>query len=129
MTEKDIRWIQRFHNFKKALGQLAEAVELAGQRDLSKLEKQGVIQAFEFTHELAWNTLKDFLESRGAQKERLRDVVSEIALGIYHQAKTDHATTVFQRRINAVDRQIDQLVYELYGLTEEEIGMVEGSAK
>lgn len=37
------------------------------QGDLSKLEEQGVIQVFEFTHELAWNTLKDFLESRGAQ--------------------------------------------------------------
>jgi nucleotidyltransferase substrate binding protein (TIGR01987 family) len=33
---------------------------------LSELERQGLIQAFEFTHELAWNTLKDFLESRGA---------------------------------------------------------------
>ncbi len=67
MTAKDIRWLQRFHNFSKALSQLAEAVELAGQRDLSKLEEQGMIQAFEFTHELAWNTLKDFLESRGVQ--------------------------------------------------------------
>ena len=42
-------------------------MELAGQRPLSKLEEQGLIQAFEFTHELAWNTLKDFLESRGVQ--------------------------------------------------------------
>jgi nucleotidyltransferase substrate binding protein (TIGR01987 family) len=67
MTTKDIRWIQRFHNFTKALSRLSEAVELAGQRDLSKLEEQGMIQAFEFTHELAWNTLKDFLESRGVQ--------------------------------------------------------------
>jgi nucleotidyltransferase substrate binding protein (TIGR01987 family) len=67
MTNLDIRWQQRFHNFSKALSQLAEAVELAGQRELSKLEEQGMIQAFEFTHEMAWNTLKDFLESRGAQ--------------------------------------------------------------
>jgi nucleotidyltransferase substrate binding protein (TIGR01987 family) len=67
MSAQDIRWIQRFHNFSKALSQLAEAVDLAGQRELSKLEKQGMIQAFEFTHELAWNTLKDFLENRGAQ--------------------------------------------------------------
>src|SRR3990172_5945884 len=67
MTAKDIRWIQRFHNFSKALSQLAEAVELARQRELSKLEKQGMIQAFEFTHELAWNTLKDFLEDRGVR--------------------------------------------------------------
>src|SRR5450432_256500 len=49
----------------KAFGQLTQAVTLAGERGLSDLERQGLIQAFEFTHELAWNTLKDFLESRG----------------------------------------------------------------
>jgi nucleotidyltransferase substrate binding protein (TIGR01987 family) len=67
MTAQDIRWIQRFHHFNKALSQLKEAVVLAQKRPLSKLEEQGLIQAFEFTHELAWNTLKDFLEERGVQ--------------------------------------------------------------
>jgi len=67
MSAQDIRWIQRFNHFTKALLQLQEAVALAQQRPLSKLEEQGLIQAFEFTHELAWNTLKDFLESRGVQ--------------------------------------------------------------
>ena len=67
MSAQDIRWIQRFKHFTKALLQLQEAVTLAQQRPLSKLEEQGLIQAFEFTHELAWNTLKDFLESRGVQ--------------------------------------------------------------
>jgi len=62
---KDIRWQQRFSNYKKALLQLGEAVALSGSRELSNLEKQGVIQAFEFTHELAWTTLKDFLEYKG----------------------------------------------------------------
>lgn len=66
-TTEDIRWIQRFNHFVKALSQLREAVELSNQRPLSKLEEQGLVQAFEFTHELAWNTLKDFLESRGVQ--------------------------------------------------------------
>lgn len=61
----DIRWKQRFHNFLKALQTLAEAVELAQQRPLSKLEQQGLIQGFEFTHELAWNVLKDYLEEQG----------------------------------------------------------------
>jgi nucleotidyltransferase substrate binding protein (TIGR01987 family) len=67
MSTEDIRWIQRFNHFVKGLSQLKEAVELARQRPLSKLEEQGLIQAFEFTHELAWNTLRDFLESRGVQ--------------------------------------------------------------
>ena len=67
MSTADIRWIQRFNHFLKAFSQLKEAVELAQQRPLSKLEEQGLIQAFEFTHELAWNSLKDFLESHGVQ--------------------------------------------------------------
>jgi len=66
MTAQDIRWIQRFNNFLKAFSQLREAVALGRERQLSRLEGQGLIQAFEYTHELAWNTLKDFLESRGA---------------------------------------------------------------
>lgn len=62
---QDIRWMQRFNNYKKALKQLQDAVELMEERELSILEKQGFIQAFEYTHELAWKTLKDFLENRG----------------------------------------------------------------
>ncbi len=67
MTPTDIRWIQRFNNFGKAFAQLKGAVELSRQRELTKLEEQGLVQAFEYTHELAWNVLKDFLEARGAR--------------------------------------------------------------
>lgn len=66
----DVRWKQRFFNFKKALAQLESAVLLSKQRKLSQLEKQGVIQAFEFTHELAWNVFKDYLEDQGEQNIR-----------------------------------------------------------
>jgi len=61
----DIRWQQRFNNYIKAFSTLVEAVELARSRELSKLEQQGLIQSFEFTHELAWNVLKDYLEEKG----------------------------------------------------------------
>jgi nucleotidyltransferase substrate binding protein (TIGR01987 family) len=61
----DVRWKQRFQSFRKAFVQLSAASDLARQRKLSELGQQGLIQAFEFTHELAWNTIKDFLESRG----------------------------------------------------------------
>lgn len=67
MNASDVRWQQRFANYKKALAQLKDAVELSQQRALSQLEKQGVIQAFEFTHELAWNVLKDYLQDQGNQ--------------------------------------------------------------
>jgi nucleotidyltransferase substrate binding protein (TIGR01987 family) len=67
MNEPDIRWQQRFTNYKKVLVQLQSAVELTAQRPLSDLEKQGMIQVFEFTHELAWNLLKDYLQDQGYQ--------------------------------------------------------------
>ena len=62
---KDVRWQQRFSNFLRALERLKEGIDLADIRELSDLEKQGVIQAFEFTHELAWNTIKDFYADQG----------------------------------------------------------------
>lgn len=62
MEEKDIRWIQRYDNYKKALNSLSSAVEISKDRPLSDLEEQGLIQAFEYTFELAWNVMKDFFE-------------------------------------------------------------------
>lgn len=66
MSNLDIRWKQRLHNFLKALSQLEQAVELTKKKELSDLEKQGLIQAFEFTHELAWNVMKDYFDYQGA---------------------------------------------------------------
>jgi len=60
-----IRWIQRFDNFKRALAQLRRAAALTQERQLSELEQQGLIKAFDFSHELAWKTPKDFLELNG----------------------------------------------------------------
>lgn len=75
---EDIRWIQRFSNYKRAFKQLDDAVKLSKERELSLLEKQGLIQAFEFTHELAWNMLKDYLEYQGNQEIRgSRDALRE----------------------------------------------------
>ncbi len=65
MQNKDIRWVQRFENFNSALKHLIYAFELSQTKKLSNLENQGYIQAFEFTHELAWNVLKDYFEYQG----------------------------------------------------------------
>ncbi len=61
-TNKDIRWIQRLSNYKKALSQLQKFID---KGDLSNLEEQGLIKAFEYTYELAWTTIKDYLEYQG----------------------------------------------------------------
>ena len=61
----DIRWQQRFNQFKKALSQFAKFMQ---KTTLNELEEQGLIQAFEYTHELAWKVQKDFLESQGVSE-------------------------------------------------------------
>lgn len=65
MTQHELRWHQRLDNYESALKQLTSAVALSKTRRLSELEKQGLIQAFEFTHELAWNVMKDYFFFQG----------------------------------------------------------------
>jgi len=57
MDQEDIRWKQRFSNYKKALSQLEKFIQ---KGDLNELEEQGIVQAFEYTYELAWNVMKDY---------------------------------------------------------------------
>ncbi|MEO0739116.1 MAG: nucleotidyltransferase substrate binding protein [Cyanobacteria bacterium J06649_12] len=64
MTDPDMRWKQRFSNYEKALTQLTKFID---KGELNELEEQGLIQAFEYTHELAWNVLKDYLQYQGNQ--------------------------------------------------------------
>lgn len=65
MPDQGIRWQQRLVNYSRALAQLGRAVELAHSRPLSELEKQGLIHAFEFVFELAWNLMKDYFLYQG----------------------------------------------------------------
>ena len=65
MDNQETRWIQRAKSFGKAFERLKSAIELAEQRELSDLEAQGLIQGFEYTHEVAWKTMKNFLEAQG----------------------------------------------------------------
>jgi nucleotidyltransferase substrate binding protein (TIGR01987 family) len=60
----DIRWVHRYNNYCKALKTLEDAIELSKTRPLSDLEEQGLIQSFEFTFELSWKLLKDYLENK-----------------------------------------------------------------
>ncbi len=75
MNAKEIRWKQRFQNFEKAFLQFDEAVSKIDS--LSVLEKEGLIQRFEYTFELAWKTLKDFLESQEVEAKFPREVIKK----------------------------------------------------
>lgn len=75
--EKDIRWQQRFSNYVKALFKLEEAIHYIKEKEdlkqrldddefvLDEIIKEGLIQRFEYTHELAWNVMKDYAEYQG----------------------------------------------------------------
>lgn len=68
--DKDIRWIQRLNNYRKALNRLTQAVRIvAGQmgseEEIDDLLKEGLIQRFEYTHELVWKVMKDYAEYQG----------------------------------------------------------------
>ncbi len=74
MENKDIRWQQRFNNYLKALKQLEKFIDKGDA--LNELEEQGMIKAFEYTYELAWNTIKDFYEGQGeANIQGSRDAI------------------------------------------------------
>ena len=64
MPDEEIRWHYRFRNFSRAFRRLQDALQ-DGAEALNELEQKGVIQRFEYTFELAWNTLKDRLEHDG----------------------------------------------------------------
>ena len=66
----EIRWVQRFSNYRKALTRLSQAVNivavhLSGESALDELLKEGLIQRFEYTHELSWKVMKDYAEYQG----------------------------------------------------------------
>ncbi|MFM7621939.1 MAG: nucleotidyltransferase substrate binding protein [Alphaproteobacteria bacterium] len=65
------RWIYRFDNYKRAFGLLREAMETMDTRALSPLEKEGVIQRFEYTWELSWKVMKDYLTHEGVVLETI----------------------------------------------------------
>lgn len=70
MAEQDIRWQQRFKNFQRAFFLLREAME-NDLNKLNQLEKEGIIQRFEYTFELAWKVLKDKMEFDGLELNQI----------------------------------------------------------
>jgi nucleotidyltransferase substrate binding protein (TIGR01987 family) len=72
--QEDVRWKQRFENFEKAFRFLAAGLS---KETLSELERAGIIQTYEFTFELAWKTLKDYLNEKQVEVKFPRDVIKE----------------------------------------------------
>ena len=71
MGDETPRWEYRFVNYARAFVLLREAIEGMQEAPLTQLEKEGVIQRFEYTMELAWNVMKDYLEHQGVVLEQV----------------------------------------------------------
>ena len=124
MTSPDIRWIQRLENVQRALSTLQRAIGLAQSRPLSELEEQGLIQAFEFTHELSWLLIRDFLLDQGvASISGSRDAVREaVARQLLPQGEESVWMAMIRSRNltshtynPAVAREIAELIVDRYG--------------
>jgi nucleotidyltransferase substrate binding protein (TIGR01987 family) len=127
MTDRDIRWIQRLANFRRAFSQLSDARALSQERQLTELEKQGLIQAFEFTHELSWCVMKDYFEYQGASnitgsRDATRQAFSVGLLkdgdGWMEMIKSRNQTSHTYNRATA-DEIVRNILDRYYGLFEE----------
>ena len=76
---KTTRWHQRFQNLERAFSQLERGLAIT---DPSDIEQQGIIQSFEFSFELSWKTLKDYLEAQGVTCQFPREVIKK---AFHHQ--------------------------------------------
>ncbi|MBD5175893.1 MAG: nucleotidyltransferase [Bacteroidales bacterium] len=76
--DEDVRWLQRLSNYRKALRKLEEGLNqlsILQSNNLLDIVREGVIQRFEFTHELAWKVMKDYLEYQGVKVMGSRDAI------------------------------------------------------
>lgn len=108
MTETP-RWHYRFDNYRRAFLLLQEAIEL--ERPLTQLEKEGIIQRFEYTMELAWKTLKDYLEYENVVFEQItpRTVIRRaFEAGIIEQGET------WQKALDARNRMSHTYNFETF---------------
>lgn len=78
-ANQDIRWQQRFQNFDRAFMLLRSALEDRQLEAYSPLEQEGIIQRFKYAYELAWKTMKDYLEANGVviQPVTAREVIKQ----------------------------------------------------
>ncbi len=131
----DVRWKQRFQNFDRAFALLREAME-NGPSALNPLEKEGAIQRFEYCFELAWKTVKDYLEAGGlifavvTPRQILKDAFGAKVIGdgqvwidmLAHRNLLSHTyePVVFDEAVEAVHKRYLAAIAELHGFFQRE---------
>ncbi len=127
MTVEKKRWQYRFDNFKRAYFLLQDAVESYREEELSQLAKEGMIQRFEYCTELAWKTVKDYLENQNVILEQItpRAVIKEaVAAKLLSRgedwmnaldARNKMSHTYEFRKFESVIKQIEATYLNLFG--------------
>jgi nucleotidyltransferase substrate binding protein (TIGR01987 family) len=132
----DIRWQQRLSNFERALALLREAM-VNGPSALNQLEKEGVIQRFEYCFELAWKTTKDYMEANGCvfavvmPRQVLKNafaakVIAHVQVWIAmldHRNLLSHAYSpaVFEEAVEAIHQQYLPAMERLLNFLQQEV--------
>lgn len=123
MEDKDVRWKQRFTNFEKALSQLTKGIE-NNNINTPDIIKEGIIQRFEFTHELAWKVMKDFLDyegiknivgSRSATREAFNKGLIEAGQEWMDMIESRNET-VHTYNADILEKQYNKIIHTYYSL-------------
>jgi len=137
MTQPDIRWKQRFSNFERAYMKLKEAIE---QNDLNELERNGLVQRFEFTLELSWKVMKDFLEYKGfsfkpspkdtlrlAQEAQYIDYAQQLidGLDIRNELSHDYDGKKFERAEVKIRQEIFPSLKHMYAFFRDQLNFAQ----
>ena len=77
IRSQDIRWKQRFQNYEKAFKRLSRAIEVVKSAPDDDLLQSGLVQTYEYTFELAWKTLKDYLTLEGFEVRSPRETIRQ----------------------------------------------------
>ena len=77
ISSQDIRWKQRFQNYEKAFKRLSRAIEVVKSAPDDDLLQSGLVQTYEYTFELAWKTLKDYLTLEGFEVRSPRETIRQ----------------------------------------------------
>ena len=77
ISSQDIRWKQRFQHYEKAFKRLSRAIEVVKSAPDDDLLQSGLVQTYEYTFELAWKTLKDYLTLEGFEVRSPRETIRQ----------------------------------------------------
>lgn len=122
MVQPDIRWQQRFSNYQRALAQLKKFID---KGELNELEQTGLIKAFEFTHELAWNVMKDYFEYQGntaitGPRDAMREAFARNLIGegdkwmAMIKSRNMSAHTYNQKTADEIGKQVVEVYFALF---------------